>query len=177
MKLKSLSKVFLFFSDHHVHFDAKVTKDEFESDSCVTYQRCGDVITVNLGFLQKSHRYTIDLKLPVACLDHVDLNSVFVPDVSSSPSLHCRITEFSGVRGDKECFEMTIEFFAYKEKLLKENLVIVNSKNSEECLKLCIAARVLGKGKGTPLLRTGIHCIGVEADEDESEASDYPDKK
>lgn len=72
---------------------------------------------------------------------------------------------------------MQIEFFAYKEKLLKENLTIVNSKNSEECLKLCIAARVLGKGKGTPLLRTGIHCIGVEAEEDESEASDYPDKK
>ena len=31
---------------------------------------------------------------------------------------------------------------------------------------------LLGKGKGTPALRRGIHCIGVEVD-DESEQSDW----
>lgn len=31
---------------------------------------------------------------------------------------------------------------------------------------------LLGKGKGTPLLKNGIKCIGVEVD-DESEASDW----
>ena len=31
---------------------------------------------------------------------------------------------------------------------------------------------ILGKGQGTPMLKDGIHCIGVQVDE-ESEASDW----
>lgn len=114
----------------------------------------------------------IDLKLP-SNLFH-DMGSQFQADVSTVPNLHCRITEFAGVKHDEHDFyEMKIEFFAYKEKLLRETLHIVNSNNDKEVLKLVIAARVLGKGKGTPMLRNGIHCIGVEKDE-ESEASDFP---
>lgn len=150
-------------------------KDDFESDSCVTYQRSGDTIVVSLGFLQINHRYTIDLKLPCDLFGDVgsSLNQ-FQPDISSVPNLHCRITEFSGLKHDEHNFyEMKIEFFAYKEKLLRETLHIVNSSNDKEVMKLMIAARVLGKGKGTPMLRNGIHCIGMEKDE-ESEASDFP---
>jgi hypothetical protein len=35
-----------------------------------------------------------------------------------------------------------------------------------------LALFFIGRGKGTPLLRNGIKCIGVELD-DESEASDW----
>ncbi|XP_017096108.1 adipose-secreted signaling protein [Drosophila bipectinata] len=161
--------------DHHVHFDAATLKDDFESDSCVTYQRSGDTIVVSLGFLQINHRYLIDLKLPTSLFgDAKTLASKFEPVVSATPNLHCRITEFAGTKHDEhDFFEMKIEFFAYKEKLLREVLHIVSSSNAKELLQLVIAARVLGKGKGTPMLRTGIHCIGVERDEDESEASDF----
>ncbi|KAI8120952.1 hypothetical protein FF38_05440 [Lucilia cuprina] len=162
--------------DHHVHFDVATLKDDFESDSCVTYQRSGDTIVISLGFLQVNHRYMIDLKLPSNLFSDLgsSLNQ-FQPDVSTVPNLHCRITEFSGVKHDEHDFyEMKIEFFAYKEKLLRETLHIVNSNNDKEVLKLLIAARVLGKGKGTPMLRNGIHCIGMEKDDDESEASDFP---
>ncbi|XP_011290498.1 adipose-secreted signaling protein isoform X1 [Musca domestica] len=159
--------------DHHVHFDVTSLKDDFENDSCVTYQRAGDTIIVSLGFLQINHRYTIDLKLPCNLFGDVS-STQFKPDVTTVPNLHCRITEFSGVKHDEhDCYEMKIEFFAYKEKLMRETLHIVNSNDDKEVLKLVIAARVLGKGKGTPMLRTGIHCIGVEKDE-ESEASDFP---
>lgn len=69
---------------------------------------------------------------------------------------------------------MKIEFFAYKEKLIKEQLIVVNAKNSKEIFKLILLARVLGKGKGTPMLKNGIHCIGIDKDgESESEASDF----
>ncbi|XP_016992558.1 adipose-secreted signaling protein [Drosophila takahashii] len=161
--------------DHHVHFDTNTVKDAFESDSCVTYQRSGDTIVVSLGFLQINHRYLIDLKVPTSLFgDAGTLGSKFEPVVSATPSLHCRITEFAGTKHDEhDFFEMKIEFFAYKEKLLREVLHIVSSSNDKELLQLVIAARVLGKGKGTPMLRTGIHCIGVERDEDESEASDF----
>ena len=159
-------------SDHHVHFDSNCVKDDFESDSSVTYQRSGDTIIVSLGFLQINHRYMIELKLPTNLFTS-DLDKHFVPDVTTVPSLHCRIAEFSGLKHEEhDFFEMKIEFFAYKEKLLRETLHIVNSKNSKEVLKLMIAARVLGKGKGTPMLRNGIHCTGAEPDE-ESEASDF----
>ncbi|XP_030385379.1 UPF0687 protein C20orf27 homolog [Scaptodrosophila lebanonensis] len=161
--------------DHHVHFDTTTLKDDFESDNCVTYQRSGDTIIVSLGFLQINHRYLIDLKLPASLFGDVGTSSnKFLPHVDATPNLHCRITEFSGSKHDEHDFyEMNIEFFAYKEKLLRETLHIVNSKNSKEVFQLIIAARVLGRGKGTPMLRTGIHCIGVEKDDDESEASDF----
>jgi len=168
-----MSQVDMEHVDHHVHFDTASVKDDF-GDSCVTYQRSGDTIVVSLGFLQVNHRYIIDLKLPATLFG--DMPKIqFVPDVTTVPSLHCRITEFSGFKHDEHDFyEMKIEFFAYKEKLLRETLHIVHSNNSKEILKLMIAARVLGKGKGTPMLRNGIHCIGVERDDDESEASDFP---
>uniref|UniRef100_A0A1A9V5Y4 Adipose-secreted signaling protein n=1 Tax=Glossina austeni TaxID=7395 RepID=A0A1A9V5Y4_GLOAU len=161
--------------DHHVHFDTASLKDDFDSDSCVTYQRSSDTIVVSLGFLQINHRYSIDLKLPCNLFGNIGTSpNQFQPDITTVPNLHCRIKEFSGLKHDEHDFyEMKIEFFAYKEKLLRETLHIVNSNNSKEVLKLIIAARVLGKGKGTPMLRNGIHCIGVERD-DESEASDYP---
>ncbi|EDW69068.2 UPF0687 protein C20orf27 homolog [Drosophila novamexicana] len=163
-------------TDHHVHFDATTLKtDDFGSDSCVTYQRSGDTIVVSLGFLQINHRYLIDLNLPVSLFGNTGApGTKFVPDVSATPNLHCRITEFTGTKHDEHDFyEMKIEFFAYKEKLLREVLHIVNSNNAKELLQLVIAARVLGKGKGTPMLRTGIHCIGVERDDDDSESSDF----
>lgn len=164
-------------SQHHVHFDTANIKDEFETDSCVTYQRTDDGIVVSLGFLQINHKYAIDLRLPIAYFGHfVEDPSVFVPDISDViPNLNCRITQFSTTPTNKEneFIEMKIEFFAYKEKLLKEQLTIVNTRNSKEILKLFIVARVLGKGKGTPMLRTGIHCIGAVKDDEESEASDF----
>jgi hypothetical protein len=47
------------------------------------------------------------------------------------------------------------------------------------CTVVCVCIQSLynwdfftGRGKGTPLLRNGIRCIGVELD-DESEASDW----
>ncbi|CAD7081968.1 unnamed protein product [Hermetia illucens] len=160
-------------SDHHVHFDTASLKDDFQSEKTVTYQPTDNGIIVNLGFLQINHRYAVDLKLPAELFGEFSESPQLVPDISTTPSLHCRITEFSGAKRDEhDYFDMKIEFFAYKEKLLKEQLHIMNSKKSKEILKLVIVARVLGKGKGTPMLRNGIHCIGVERDE-ESEASDF----
>lgn len=67
-----------------------------------------------------------------------------------------------------------VEYFAHKEKLLREELKLIRKKDAEELLKLVITARVLGKGKGTPMLRNGIHCLGFEGDDESSEQSDVP---
>lgn len=189
-------------TEHHVHFDqATLRDDDFESDNnCVTYSQAGDnIVVVHLGFLQINHRYLIELSLPsdlFKCNTSVPIN--LVADNSSVPSIHCKLAdkitlvdvESNGVdqqqqqqqsaghnsHGNNKCtqhYVINVEYFAYREKLLREELKLINANNSVELLKLVITARVLGKGKGTPMLRNGIHCIGVEPD-DESEMSEDP---
>lgn len=182
--------------EHHVHFDqATLRDDDFESDNnCVTYQQAGDnIVVVHLGFLQINHHYLIELSLPsdlFKCNTSVPIN--LVADNSSVPSIHCKLAdkitlvnvEANGVdqrgddksHGNHKCVQhyvIKVEYFAYREKLLREELKLINANNSVELLKLVITARVLGKGKGTPMLRNGIHCIGAEPD-DESEMSEDP---
>lgn len=73
----------------------------------------------------------------------------------------------------KRNYRIIVELFAHKEKLLKEFVHMESGQNPIETLSLAFQARVLGKGKGTPFLKSGIRCIGIEMDEDESEASDW----
>ena len=71
-------------------------------------------------------------------------------------------------------FPLFLEFFAHKEKLLKEELILINEKIPSEKIKFVFTARVLGRGKGTPLLRNGIHCTAIElGDDEQSDASDW----
>lgn len=173
-----------------MHFDHTTLKDEdFLSDSSsVTYHQSGDnVIDVHLGFLQYEHRYLIELHLLgdlFKCQSNVPIN--LVADNNVVPNIHCkladRVTEIykqtedfvessntnqntsksSHATEKKKYFLIKVEYFAHKEKFLREELKLVNANNSEELLKLVVTARVLGKGKGTPMLRSGIHCLGYE---------------
>lgn len=69
-------------------------------------------------------------------------------------------------------YKIIIEFFAHKEKLLKEQISLQSSQNPLQTISMVFHARVLGKGKGTPYLKDGVKCIGVEMDEDD-EGSDW----
>ena len=63
-----------------------------------------------------------------------------------------------------------------KEKLTREKFSLVDTGSSDGKLSVDmeLVARVLGKGKGTPMLRDGIRCIGTLAQLDsETEASDW----
>jgi hypothetical protein len=64
-------------------------------------------------------------------------------------------------------YKISVELFAHKEKLLKEQICLHSSQNPSQTLTLVFHSRVLGKGKGTPFLKNGIKCIGIEMDEDE----------
>lgn len=110
-------------------------------------------------------------------------------DNSSIPNIHCKLADRISIdengvdqshnvhsknqKNDKttKFYVIKVEYFAYKEKLLREELKLINEHNSVELLKLVLTSRVLGKGKGTPMLRNGIHCIGFDPDE-ESEMSE-----
>lgn len=156
----------------------------------MTYQQVGDnEFDVHLGFLQHNHRYLIELHLPAdlfKCKPNVPIN--LVADNNVAPNIHCKLadcvseiykcsTEHNNDTSNSEhsnkkekLFVIKVEYFAHKENILREELKLVNVNNSIELLRLMVTARVLGKGKGTPMLRNGIHCLGYESDGESSES-------
>jgi len=160
--------------DHHVHFDAR--KDDFESDHSNPVIQKGQhgKINIHLGFLQVKHRYRIELSIPADILDDfIQKNHKLTLKVDEAevPNIHCKLLSFKGAATEQsQSYEAEIEFFAHKEKLLKEELKLLTS--DEKQVKLVFTARVLGRGKGTPMLKNGIHLLGIE-DDVESDASDW----
>lgn len=167
--------------EHHVHFDAAVINDELH-DNTVIYQISGEgkQLTVHLGFLQIKHRYRLELNIPVNALAEagfdVGSNKSFIVEEKAIPNINCKLLTFPTIiltdRDGKQHYTVEVEFFAHKEKLLKEHLEVCGSEDHDRKLHLTFVARVLGRGKGTPMLRDGIHLISVE-DNEESELSDW----
>lgn len=98
------------------------------------------------------HRYLIELSIPlktIATIDEFDWkNSIIVCDDndSSVPNINCTLAEYLGYKDDHIGFK--IAYFAHKERLLKETLILVFAHGeTTQKLKLVISARVLGRGK------------------------------
>ncbi|XP_014667839.1 PREDICTED: UPF0687 protein C20orf27 homolog [Priapulus caudatus] len=141
----------------HVHFT--VTEPELQEghdSQIVVRPEAVDKVSVHLGFLQYKHRYEVRFCIP----DQLG------EEVIAEPAAHIRLEEIrpaeSGMGHD-----LIIDLLAHKEKLLKEPLVLTSTEDEKRHYTIIIMARVLGKGKGTPSLKDGIHCTGVEMDEDD----------
>jgi hypothetical protein len=151
-----------------VHFDA--ITDDFESEHSHPVIRKGahGVINVHLGFLQVKHRYRVELSIPLDVLaSHSRESHALLLKVEDNavPNIHCKLLSFKGRPTEQSQFyEAEFEFFAHKEKLLKEELKLVTCE--EGAVKFLFHARVLGRGKGTPMLKDGIHLLGIEDDEE-----------
>ncbi|KAI0241829.1 hypothetical protein LSAT2_017978 [Lamellibrachia satsuma] len=68
--------------------------------------------------------------------------------------------------------DLCVDLAAHKERLMKEELRLRDSCNKDKFINITLHARVLGKGKGTPFIKVGIHCTGIDIEE-ESEGSDW----
>jgi hypothetical protein len=158
--------------DHHVHFDT--IKDDFESDhSNPVIKKDQGRINIHLGFLQVKHRYRVELNIPLTILDEFksgDHKLALKVDDNDVPNINCKLLSFKGNTG--QFYEAEIEFFAHKEKLLKEEMKLVTG--DEKHVKFIFSARVLGRGKGTPMLKTGIHLLGIEDDDESGELCNFP---
>lgn len=145
--------------DHHVHFNIDNTNDDFDADLSQIYRIQKDAkgrINIHLGFLQVKHRYRIELNIPAdvlaefRCEEHKLELKV---DESDVPNIQCKLLSFkdeTDASSSTSHYAAEIEFFAHKEKLLKEELSLLTS--DEKSVKLIFSARVLGRGKGTPML-------------------------
>lgn len=149
----------------HVHFGAENTTSQ--DNSILVQQSSTGSINIHLGFLQFQHNYKISIKIPKAYFLGYDMETLLVAAEKGMPNVNCKLVSFDEL---SDHYAITVEFFARKEKLLKEDLTL--SIDDENTIKIIFNARVLGPGKGTPLLKDGIKCTGVDID-DMSEASDW----
>ncbi|XP_043488475.1 uncharacterized protein LOC122515257 isoform X1 [Polistes fuscatus] len=141
--------------EHHVHFSGASGLGK-DNNIMIQPQRHGH-IDVHLGFLQLHHRYHVEFSIPWNICVHGEL---FAPAVvaSNQHNPDCHIIE---LMQEKDGLKLKIELLAYKERILKEEVEVMCCKSGAP-LKILLNARVLGKDKGTPLLRNGIRSVAVE---------------
>ena len=148
---------------HHVHFQEST--DGIKNNDIVIKHKGVKKMEIQLGFLQVHHVYEVILNMDKAAFakDVAGYEQVDEP----VPNINCRVVKMEVIGNT---IEMVIKFKAVKEKLVREKIVI-NCDQDEVSFEF--VARVLGKGKGTPMLRSGIKCVEVQPDPDETEASDW----
>ncbi|XP_076308183.1 adipose-secreted signaling protein-like isoform X1 [Tachypleus tridentatus] len=154
---------------HRVHFNEE--SDYFGHDANIIVHPLNDMhINVHLGFLQIHHRYQVSF-----VFHSRETAGLLAVRSQNPPNLNLRVTDLCPVEGAHEGpeipYRITLELIAYKEKLLREQVLLEACGSSIFIITLLLHARVLGKGKGTPFLKNGIRCIGQEMDEEESEYS------
>ncbi|XP_076174031.1 adipose-secreted signaling protein [Ptiloglossa arizonensis] len=147
--------------EHHVHFSggSGLGKD---NNIMIQPQRHGQ-IDAHLGFLQLYHRYHIEFSVPWNLCIHGEGKTLIPAIVAGDNNPNCHIIELGQ---EKDSLRLKVVLLAYKEKILKEEVQIMCCKAGTP-LKIQLNARVLGKSKGTPLLRNGIRSIGVERPEED----------
>ncbi|CAG0914435.1 unnamed protein product [Notodromas monacha] len=146
--------------NHHVHFTD--SDDLPANDEIVVEKLENSHFKVHLGFLQHLHRYVLTFTVPA---EDFSENLEVVED--AVPSVNSKLISVKQV--DKGLI-FEVEFFAHKDKLLKEKLTLKDGvKNAS--LILDLNARVLGHGKGTPMLKDGVHCLSVERNDDDDGAN------
>ncbi|XP_050715973.1 UPF0687 protein C20orf27 homolog [Eriocheir sinensis] len=145
---------------HHVHFSEDT--DKMGNTAIVIKEKeKGCKYEAHVGFLQIRHWYHITLNVPVK-----DASEGYT--IGEGHGVYCRAESIKALEDGS--LEVLVNMLAHKEKLLKESVILL--KPSGGHLKVTMFARVLGKQKGTPMLRNGIKSYKVERDE-ESEASDW----
>lgn len=149
-------------SENHVHF----SEDQFqehEADIVIRPARKAHTLEVHLGFLQFQHVYQVKFNIKDDLGEEVEADPL--------QNINVKVTDIMPSE-DGKGHEITVEFAANKEKMQRENIVLTSASDSTKKLTLAFQARVLGKGKGKPSLKKGIHVIRVEVEE-ESELSDW----
>ena len=116
---------------------------------------------------QVRHRYEIvfNFEWTESMENMFDLQTCGVCDHVQIIELKTNKPDFS-LQNSKTFHTVTAHLYAYKEKLLKEKILLQSKSQKSQSLTFIFCGRVLGIGKGTPFLKQGIKCIGFESDDD-----------
>ncbi|KAG8239211.1 hypothetical protein J437_LFUL019019 [Ladona fulva] len=176
---------------HHVHFDAEDIEghDHFGKDNTIVVQPGPkkQELVAHLGFLQINHHYEVCFDIPGSLVSQslssavdegAEVSQEFIDSqiaglTQDVPNVHCYLlgaSTISGTNGDSTPeVKMKVQLIAHKVKLLREKMTLKYPCGLK--LILHLDARVLGKGMGTPMLKNGVKCVGME--QDESDGSDW----
>lgn len=110
-------------------------------------QRVGsDCLAVHLGFLQVGHRYHIHVSLPSDMCPSGPLKGLSSEEGNHSRFFNPNCHLLSMSKSEDGCWLLKVEYFAHKEKLMKEDLYLLSAEENHNAnLKLTFHARVLGK--------------------------------
>jgi len=127
-------------------------------------------IDIHVGFLQVLHKYEVVVPIPKSFLPN---SREIVPIENQMPNLLFRLLKIEKCSLDEEIVNITLEVTPPKEKLYKEriSLEVIENGDKSKRIDLKLHCRVLGKGKGTPMLRNGIRLIERLPDPDESDVN------
>ncbi|VDO98715.1 unnamed protein product [Soboliphyme baturini] len=151
-------------STGHVHFyDSEVTP-EHTGEIKMRLSPGLDQADAHLGFIQVGKLYEISLNIPRY------LEDATVPELRAAK---LRIKKFSPF--DHSSCHLVLELHSYKEGSMNEEISF--SYGINKTFKLILSAQVLGHGKGTPMLKQGIKCIGNEAFENMSDVGETGDSE
>lgn len=137
-----------------MRFDAASASDPTNIEKQISFQKVGPKeILVHLGFLQIDHRYKITFSIPKTVLDIQGL----VPDVNKCRSIEYTIMEFVESLND---YKFVLDFKAMCDNVVEE---VINLNSSSKCkeVRIILRATVIGKGKGTPMVRKGVKSIEI----------------
>ncbi|KAI8482400.1 hypothetical protein Bbelb_398850 [Branchiostoma belcheri] len=151
----------------HVHFPADLHGPELR----VT-QNGQDRFSVNLGFLQIHRTYQAKFTL----------RHGFGPSLSAPPlqsvyftikEIHHNVDNSTDAEGNtQDSHTLVLEICTEKDGVVKEELFLTTEEDATQKMWVELHARIMGKGKGTPLLKEGVRCLKVNVEED-SEISDW----
>lgn len=169
-----------------MHFDSNALNEDPEEESggirYILTDPKKNIVTIHLGFMQIQHRYNLDIHLPLdLCAATQQLASSEAPvaikleqcePAKGTLNLWCKLLEYNNELDAKSspAVDFVVEFMAYKEKFLREEMRL--RLNDADEMTIVFTARVLGKGMGTPLLRTGVQSVSVEVDDADGTSSD-----
>lgn len=142
-----------------VHFDESQTTAEHAGEIAITLSPDGKHADAHLGFLQEKHKYEVKLVIPFYLGDVLHLDQ-------PNPNV-----ELVSLKADINKKKHIINF-----KLITSHHGLINEELKLACpdgghFQLTVSARVLGRGKGTPMLKSGIHSMGALDDADTDASS------
>lgn len=118
-----------------MHFGAEV--DTFGKDNDIVVSLIGERnVSVHLGFLKLGYRYEVSVLVPLP-ENLIDSHDMFT---CKEPNVNCKINKLDT---NENGLLLNLDFLAYKEKLMREELSIIGGEN-EQILTLQVLARVLG---------------------------------
>ena len=156
----------------HVHFQED--SNELKSNEIVVKRKSGNKLEIQLGFLQINHVYEINVSMGRTLFPQNCEICNFTQLDDPVPNINCRVTNISE-NEEQTTIRLSIRFSAVKEKLAREKFSLVDTGDRGIRVDIEAVARVLGKGKGTPMLREGVTCVKTLTHLDTETETDWLD--